>query len=293
MPEPGASELILNQHHRLYHLDVAGEDIADKVILVGDPSRVEKVSSRFSKIECKRSHREFITHTGTFGSERLTVMSTGIGTDNIDIVLNELDAAVNMNLQTRSPKTSQRKLTLLRLGTSGALHPEIQVNSLLCSAYGLGFDALLPFYRDAASVEDSELSTAFKRFANWPPKLPAPYAVPASKSLLEHFQNAIPLCGITATAPGFYGPQGRSIRLSAFPERFQEGLAEFEYKGYKITNFEMETSALYGLASLLGHQSLTVCVIIANRARQAFSKDLKKSEEQLIDTCLEHFTTFI
>lgn len=293
MFEPGASELILNQNQRLYHLDVVGEDIADKVILVGDPSRVEKISRRFSKIECTRSHREFITHTGTFQSERFTVMSTGIGTDNIDIVLNELDAAVNMDLQKRCEKATRRKLTLLRLGTSGALHPEIQVNSLLCSAFGLGFDALLPFYREAARVVDPELSAAFKRFTNWPWQLPNPYAVPASLDMLTHFRALIPLCGITATAPGFYGPQGRTLRLPAFPERFQESLAEFEYTGYKITNFEMETSALYGLAALLGHQSLTVCVIIANRARQEFSTDLKTCEEHLIDTCLERFTTFI
>lgn len=288
MQEAEASELILNSNKRLYHLDIDGHDIAENVILVGDPARVDKISRRFSKIEIKRSHREFVTHTGIFNGERLTVMSTGIGTDNIDIVLNELDAAVNMNLDKRIEKETKKTLNLFRLGTSGALQETIPVNSLLCSAYGLGFDGLLHFYSMSTEVEVKELSEAFILDSSWPKKLPLPYAVSASPKLLEHMQKCIPFTGITATAPGFYGPQGRRIRLPFVPENIQERLSAFEFKALKITNFEMETSALYGLGSLLGHRCLTVCVIIANRIRREFTHNLEQSEKLLIDTCLEH-----
>lgn len=287
MPQTGASELILNANQRLYHLNVEENDIADKVILVGDPARVSKISRHFSKIEIQRSHREFVTHTGIYKTERMTVMSTGIGTDNIDIVLNELDAVVNMDLHKRKEKDHKRQLNLLRLGTSGALQEDLPLNSLLCSAYGLGLDGLLHFYQAASEVDVKELSEAFVKKTTWPGQLPKPYSVSASTVLLEHMKKSVPLSGITATAPGFYGPQGRQIRLASIPSDLQQRLSDFEFKANKITNFEMETSALYGLGALLGHRCLTVCVIIANRIRREFTTNLEESEQILIDTCLE------
>jgi len=284
------SELILNSKHRVYHLDLSGEHIADDVILVGDPGRVKKISSHFSKLEFSTAHREFITHTGTYKNKRLSVISTGIGTDNIDIVMNELDAAVNINLNTRQELDQKRQLRIFRLGTSGALQENIPVNSIVASSFGLGLDGLMHFYDALNSINSSALCEAFETHTAWPSTLPSAYAVPASAFLSEQFKSAVFCTGITATAPGFYAPQGRELRLKARLKNMQGLLSAFQFEGLKITNFEMETSALYGLGKLLGHECLTLCVIIANRMRNEFTKDLEGSEAHLIDTFLQQLS---
>ncbi len=284
------SELILNANKQVYHLNLSGEHIADDVILVGDPGRVKKISDYFSKLEFSTAHREFITHTGQLNGKRISVISTGIGTDNIDIVLNELDAAVNINLKTRQALEQKRQLRIFRLGTSGALQETIPVNSLIASSYGLGLDGLLHYYNALENINTPLLCKAFENYASWPVTLPTPYAIAASTKLLTAFMPMVHSTGITATASGFYGPQGREIRLPCSIKNMQEVFSGFQFEGLKITNFEMETSALYGLGKLLGHQCLTVCVIIANRVRKEFTKDLEASEKIVIETFLQHLS---
>ncbi|MBA2611741.1 MAG: nucleoside phosphorylase [Bacteroidetes bacterium] len=279
------TELILSSENRVYHINLRNEDIADDVIVVGDQNRVAQISSFFSKIDFKTEHREFITHTGTFNGKRITVLSTGIGTDNIDIVLNELDAAVNINLEKRELNPVHRQLNIIRLGTSGALQGDIPVNGLVASSHGIGLDGLLNFYESWKTINENEISEAFIKHTNWQPNLPYPYCVAASNSLLNKFKEGTHV-GITATAPGFYGPQGRQIRLKASAPNLNELLTSFKLGDKRITNFEMETSALYGLGKLLDHNCLTVCVIIANRVRKEFTSDYKKSVEVLIENCL-------
>jgi uridine phosphorylase len=285
----GESELIINGQKRVYHLDVDGDSIADDVIIVGDPHRVEKISSLFSKVDFKTEHREFITHTGWFNGKRLTVSSSGIGTDNIDILLNELDAAVNINLHTRELNPKNRSLNIIRLGTSGALQAEIPVNSLVVSEYGLGMDGLLNYYDNWDKIDESKMAQAFIKHTEWGKGLPYPYIIKASDTLIQKLK-ADNFSGITATAPGFYGPQGRQIRLKAAKPNLNDLLTSFDFEGHKITNFEMETSAIYGLAKLLGHNALTVCVIIANRIRKEFTSDYQASVKKLINDCLERLT---
>jgi uridine phosphorylase len=283
------TELILTKENRVYHINLRAEDIADDVIVVGDQHRVAQVSSFFSKIDFKTEHREFITHTGMFNGKRITVLSTGIGTDNIDIVLNELDAAVNINLETRELNKTQRSLNIIRLGTSGALQADIPVNGLVVSSHGLGLDGLLNFYESWQTINEDAISEEFIKHTNWLKNLPYPYCVAASDTLLKKFSEGNHV-GITATAPGFYGPQGREIRLKAASKNLNDLLTSFRFNDKRITNFEMETSALYGLGKLLGHNSLTVCVIIANRVRKEFTSDYKKSVEILIENCLNRIT---
>lgn len=279
------TELILTPDKRVYHINLKDEDIAENVIVVGDQNRVEQISAFFEKVEFRTAHREFITHTGIYKGKRLTVLSTGIGTDNIDIVLNELDAAINIDPDTRELRKKIRQLNIIRLGTSGALQENIPVNSLVVSSYGLGFDGLLNFYQGWKNHCDSAISDAFIQHAQWNKDLSYPYCVSAGKELLEKFKVGNHV-GITATAPGFYGPQGRQLRLNANDPELNEKLTAFNYNGHRITNFEMETSALYGLGKMMGHQCLTVCVIIANRVRKEFTADYKKSVEILIENCL-------
>jgi len=279
------TELILSSENRVYHINLRNEDIADDVIVVGDQNRVAQISGYFSKIDFKTEHREFITHTGTFNGKRITVLSTGIGTDNIDIVLNELDAAVNINLEKRELNPSPRKLNIIRLGTSGALQEDIPVNGLVASSHGIGLDGLLNFYEGWKTINENEISEAFIKHTNWQKNLPYPYCVAASETLLNKFKQDLHI-GITATAPGFYGPQGRQIRLKSSAPNLNELLTDFKLGDQRITNFEMETSALYGLGKLLGHECLTICVIIANRVRKEFTSDYKKSVEILIESCL-------
>ncbi|MFN5183599.1 MAG: nucleoside phosphorylase [Bacteroidota bacterium] len=283
------TELILTNENRVYHINLKDENIADDVIVVGDQGRVQQISKHFSKIEFKTEHREFVTHTGIFNGKRITVLSTGIGTDNIDIVLNELDAAVNIDPHTRTEKSIKRSLNIIRLGTSGSLQENIPVNGLVVSSHGLGLDGLLNFYSGWERVCENIISEEFIKHTDWSVNLPYPYCVSASKKLFENFVSGNHH-GITATAPGFYGPQGRQLRLDASKPNLNELLTSFRYNDLRISNFEMETSALYGLGSLLGHNCLTVCVIIANRIKKEFTKDYSNSVELLISDCLERLT---
>jgi len=278
------TELILTSENRVYHINLKAEDIADDVIVVGDQYRVPQISAHFSSIEFKTHHREFVTHTGIYEGKRITVLSTGIGTDNIDIVMNELDAAVNINPVTRTHNEKHRTLNVIRLGTSGALQADIPVNGLVVSSHGLGLDGLLNFYEGWQSINENEISNSFIKHTNWLQNLPYPYCVAAASDLLNKF------VGITATAPGFYGPQGRQIKLKAAMPSLNELLTDYKLNNLRITNFEMETSALYGLGKLLGHNCLTICVIIANRVRKEFTSDYKKSVEVLIENCLQKLT---
>jgi uridine phosphorylase len=284
------TELILSNENRVYHINLKGEDIADNVIVVGDQNRVAEISKLFSKIEFKTQHREFVTHTGIFNRKRITVLSTGIGIDNIDIVMNELDAAVNINLETRELNPTHRSLNIIRLGTSGALQADIPVNDIVVSSHGLGLDGLLNFYDNWQSINENDISEAFIKQTNWLPNLPYPYCVKASDSLISKFGEGIHV-GITATAPGFYGPQGRQLRLKAAMPTLNDFLTDFKLGEHRITNFEMETSALYGLGKLLNHQCLTACVIIANRVRKEFTSNYTKSVEILITESLQRLTT--
>ncbi|HAK00153.1 MAG TPA: phosphorylase [Bacteroidales bacterium] len=283
------SELILNPDGSVYHIKLRPEDVAPTVILVGDQHRVPVVSKYFDSIEVRKENREFVSHTGTLNGKRLTVTSTGIGTDNIDIVINELDAAVNIDLERREPKEKHTALNLVRLGTSGALQPNIEVDSFVASAYGLGFDGLLHFYQYPEKLVEKDLEEAFIAQTGWNPRLPRPYVVKASDSLLQKLAFDM-TSGITATANGFYGPQGRQLRIElAYPE-LNQAIEDFDHNGQRIVNFEMETSALFALGNILGHNTLTICDIIANRVTRQFSKDYKASVEKMVRLVLERIT---
>jgi uridine phosphorylase len=283
------SELILTKENKIYHLNLSPEEIADDIIVVGDPGRVPEISKYFDSIELKVQNRELLSHTGIFNKKRITALSTGMGPDNIDIVLNELDALVNIDFKTRTAKTTLRKLRIIRLGTSGALQEDIPVDSYVASAYGLGIDGVMNFYKKTQEILDPVLTNEFIRQSEWPSYLAKPYAVRASDQLLQKVAFDM-LQGITATAPGFFGPQGRELRGElAFPE-LNSRLTSFNYQGQKITNFEMETSALYGLGKVLGHETLTICVIIANRILKQFSKNYKPLMENLIKIVLERIS---
>lgn len=281
-----ASELIVNPDNSIYHLHIRPEQLADDIIVVGDPQRVEVISNYFDRIEHKVVNREFITHTGYLNGKKITALATGIGTDNIDIVMNELDAVVNIDLENRSIKKEKKSLNIVRLGTSGALQQDIPVDSFVFSKYGLGLDGLLNYYAESEKVCDLELGEAFIQQAQWKNELAKPYVVGCSKSLQEKLSDGM-IEGITATAPGFYAPQGRSLRMGLAVPDINERLRDFSYQQERITNFEMETSALYGLGSILGHQTATVCAIIANRYSKTYSKDYKKTVLKLIELTLE------
>ena len=280
------SELVLNQDGSIYHLNLLPENIAETIILVGDQGRVEKVSKHFDVIEFSTQKREFITHTGRIGSKRLTVLSTGIGTDNIDIVLNELDALVNIDLQKRIPKEETKSLNLIRLGTSGSLQEDLPVDSYLLSTHGIGFDGVFNYYEKSAEIEDTELTDAFMLQTDWKSTFPRPYIVEGSESLFNLLKDGTEH-GMTATANGFYGPQGRQLRLKPTIPDLNERLSKFSYNGQRITNFEMETSALFGIGKALGHECATVCAIIANRYRKEYSKNHDLTIEQLISFVVE------
>lgn len=283
------SELILNPDGSIYHLKLLPEQIAQTVIVVGDQERVSFISAYFDHIEHKVQNREFVTHTGTYKGKRITVLSTGIGTDNIDIVVNELDALVNIDLNNRVEKEKHTALDIVRLGTSGALQPDIAVDTLVASRFGLGFDGLLHFYAYDESVVEKDMVEAFTRHTGWDSKLPSPYIVAGSDRLQANLAEGL-ISGITATANGFYGPQGRELRLPlAFPD-LNQSIENFRFEEHRITNFEMETSALYGLGKLLGHQTLTICAIIANRIRKEYSKDYKKTVRLMVEQVLDRLT---
>ncbi|MEZ5083160.1 MAG: nucleoside phosphorylase [Bacteroidales bacterium] len=288
----GDSELILNPDGTIYHLKIKPEHLASTIILVGDPGRVERISRHFDRLEYSGQNREICTHTGYFRNKHLTVMSTGMGTDNIDIVLNELDALVNIDLATRTIKTERTRLTLIRLGTSGAIQPEIPLNAFVVSEYALGLDGLLHFYDYPKSIEETELTQDFQTFLKPEREILKPYGTSADQKLLGMFQHEQVYRGITLTAPGFYGPQGRRLRIPlAFPG-LNKRLKEFSYKDRKIVNYEMETSALYALSKLLGHRALTVCVAIANRERHDINQNYHHAIDELISLVLQKLTDF-
>ena len=274
------SELILNPDGSLYHLLLRPEHLAGKIILVGDPQRVPLVSSFFDKVEFKFENREIITHTGYLNNVRLTVMSTGMGPDNIDIVMNELDALVNVDLNTRTIKEKHTSLDIVRLGTSGALQADIPIDSFAMATHGLGIDGLLHFYKHG-DIGDEKMAGAFEKQVQWPKALPAPYAVKGSESLEAMLGEGF-IKGITITAPGFYGPQGREIRLKAAYPDMNERISDFRYNDQRIINFEMETSALYAFGKMLGHNTLTVCSILANRINETYSQNPKEATLKLI-----------
>lgn len=285
------SELIVNKDGSIYHINLRPEEIADKIILVGDPGRVKIVSSFFDNIEVEKQNREFFTHTGTYKGERISVISTGIGTDNIDIVVNELDALANINLETREIKAEKKSLTFVRIGTSGALQGDVPVDSFLLSEQAMGFDGLLNFYQKRNEVCNLDFEEAFKKFVNWHPTLTSPYVVGASEKLVNHFMSDQFKAGTTISAPGFYGPQGRTLRLTPTDPELNDKIEQFNHKGQRITNYEMESSAIYGLSKLLGHEALTVCAIIANRVTKGYSKDYHPVIKKLIVTVLDKLVT--
>lgn len=279
------SELILNSRGAVYHLDLRPEELAETVITVGDPDRVREFSKYFDTIEVERQHREFVTHTGLVNGKRLTVLSSGIGPDNIDIVMNELDALVNIDFETREIKPSLSSLNIIRVGTSGSLQGDIPVDEFVASTHGLGIDNLLNFYRHEQNEEETQLIQAFITHVQMQGQ---PYITGASPKLLKYFAQGFHQ-GITVTCPGFYGPQGRVLRLGISNPQLVERLTDFSFGQHRITNFEMETSAIFGLGKLLGHHCLALNVIVANRIAKEFSKDSKAAIEKLIVKFLEIF----
>ncbi len=280
------SELIINPRGAIYHLDLRPEELAHNVITVGDPDRVREVSKHFDHIEVKQQHREFITHTGTIGGKRISVLSSGIGPDNIDIVLNELDALVNIDFETRTVKQELTQLNIIRLGTSGSLQASVPVDSMVAGTHGLGVDNLLNFYKHENNEEERQLIHSFVTQTGLNRSVGDPYITGASPSLLKHFVEGYHH-GITVTCPGFYGPQGRVLRLGISNPGFIDSLSHFSFGPHRIVNFEMETSAIYGLGSILGHHCLSLNAIIANRIDKTFSKDPAALIEQLIQRSLQ------
>jgi uridine phosphorylase len=289
MQKIAESELIINPRGAVYHLDIRPEELAPIIITVGDPSRVSEVSKHFDHIECQNKHREFISHTGTIGNKRITVLSSGIGPDNIDIVMNELDALANIDFTTRTIKPELTSLRILRIGTSGSLQADIQVDAFVASTHGLGIDNLLHFYRMTQNDAEMQLLQAFLTQTQMNNAISQPYLISAGTGLLKHFVQGFHQ-GITVTCPGFYGPQGRVLRLGLNYPDWVEKMTHFRFGQHRISNFEMETSAIYGLGKLLGHQCLSVNAIIANRVTKQFSRNAAESIEKLIVQTLEIIT---
>ena len=281
-----SSELILNPDGSVYHLNLLPEHIAHDIIFVGDQNRVEKITQFFDSIEFSTQKREFKTQTGLFKGKRITVMSTGIGPDNIDIVMNELDALVNIDLKTRTPKENLTSLNIIRIGTSGSLQADIPVDSFVMGKFGLGLDNMLRSYLIDA-ITEIEMEDAFIKHSNWDLRKGRPYIIPCSEKLEKRMESNRILKGITGTTGGFYGPQGRVLRLNIQDENLNSKMDSFNYNGTRMTNLEMETSAIYGLGKLLGHQCLSLNAIIANRANGTFSEDPYKAVDELIAYALE------
>ena len=281
MEKIGASELIINSDGSVFHLHLKPQELADTVILVGDPGRVELVSSFFDSVEVRKASREFVSATGTYKGCRMTVLSTGIGCDNLDIVMNELDALANIDFSTREVKKELKSLRILRIGTSGAIQPDIPVGSYVFSHISVGADGLLNWYADRDEVSYKEMEDAFVAHTGWCSTLPAPYFARASKELSELFADST-IPGVTISASGFYGPQGRVLRVPLAMPDMMEKFESFRFGEYKITNFEMEGSALAGLAAKLGHRGATVCCIIANRYHKGAEPDYKELVKGLV-----------
>ena len=281
------SELIINEDGSVFHLHVRPEQIAHKIILVGDPGRVDLVASHFDSRECEIQSREFRTVTGTYGGKRISVLSTGIGCDNIDIVMNELDALVNIDFDTRTEKTSLTSLEVVRIGTCGGLQPFTPVGTFICSDKSIGFDGLLNYYAGRDRVCDLAFEDAFKRHMDWSPQKGAPYVIDNSLELTSRIGGEVMVHGVTIACGGFYGPQGRVLRIPLTDPNQNEKIMSFEYEGQRVTNFEMEGSALAGLAALLGHRAMTCCMVIAKRYAKEMSTDYKNSIGTLIRIVLD------
>lgn len=281
------SELIINADGSVFHLHVKPEQLADKVILVGDPGRVSLVASHFEKVECDIQSREFHTITGSYQGKRISVVSTGIGCDNIDIVMNELDALANIDFTTRHEKSPLKSLTLVRLGTCGGLQEYTPEGTYIASEKSIGFDGLLNYYAGRNEVCDLEFEEAFKKHMDWNPQKGAPYVIDSDKETLNRIAGDDMVRGVTIACGGFFGPQGRELRIPLADPKQNEKIENFEYNGYRITNFEMESSALAGLAKLLGHKAMTCCMVIANRRAQKANVEYKNSIDGLIQIVLD------
>lgn len=281
------SELILTPEGKIYHLDLAPSQLAPTIITVGDPGRVEMVSKYFDTVETTAQHREFKTHTGIYKGKRISVISTGIGPDNIDIVFNELDALVNIDFEKRQVNRKLTSLDIIRIGTSGGLTPEIEVDSFVVSALGIGLDNVMHYYDKTDKIFNRDFAQSFIDHTQWNPDNSVPYAVEADKTLLKKFTSDRTIQGITITNVGFYGPQGRVLRAKLKDENLNEKLTSFRYKRKKITNLEMETATMYGMAKLLGHRAVSMNAIVANRASGSFSENASKTIDALIQYTLE------
>ena len=280
------SELIINEDGSIFHLHLKPQELADKVILVGDPGRVALVASHFDGVECEANNREFRTITGNFKKKRITIVSTGIGCDNIDIVLNELDALANINFETRKENAKLRPLTLVRIGTCGGLQPNTPIGTFIASEKSIGFDGLLNYYANRDKL-DIAFEKEFKKQVNWNPQLGNPYVADADKELLEQIAQDDMVRGVTIACGGFFGPQGRRLRIPLADPQLNEKIVKFEYNRYKITNFEMESSALAGLAQHMGHKAVTCCMVIANRIQKEANSSYKNTIDGLIKKVLE------
>lgn len=280
------SDLILTPEGKIYHLDLVPSQLAHTIITVGDPGRVDKVSAYFDTIETKAEHREFKTHTGTYKGKRISVISTGIGPDNIDIVFNELDALVNIDFEKRQIKKKHTSLEIIRIGTSGGLTPDVMIDKFLISAMGIGLDNVMHYYAKTDKIFNREFAKAFIDHTQWNPDNSVPYAVEPDKKLFEKFKSEKTQQGMTITNVGFYGPQGRVLRAELKDAHLNEKLTSFRFKKKKITNLEMETATMYGMAKLLGHRALSMNAIIANRASGTFSQDSSKTIDALIQYTL-------
>ncbi len=285
------SELIINADGSIFHLHLKPEQLADNIILVGDPGRVELIGKLLTDVEFQVQNREFVSTTGKYNGKRVTIVSTGIGTDNIDIVVNELDALANIDLETREIKPEHRKLNFVRIGTSGGLQDDLPVNSFVISKKAIGFDGLLNFYARRNEVSDLQFEAAFRSHTGWNPQLTSPYVVDCSQVLLDKVHRNDTVTGVTISAPGFYGPQGRVLRMPLADPYLNEKIESFIYGEYRITNFEMECSAIYGLSKLLGHDALTICLIIANRINKNANASYHDAMETLIELVLDRLTS--
>ena len=284
-----ASELIINADGSAFHIHLRPEELADTVIMVGDPGRVDMIDEYLTDIEFRHAAREFVSVTGRYNGKRVTVLSHGIGPDNIDIVMTELDALANIDFDTREVRPEHRTLRILRIGTSGALHADIPLGSYVLSHISVGFDGVMNWYGNREKITDAAVEEAFKRHMHWDPALPSPYFVKASDEIIRRFEDCT-IKGVTISAPGFYGPQGRVVRLPLAMPDMLENIESFRFDGYRITNFEMESAPLAGLARHLGHEACTVCCAIANRYLQSSNPDYKPQIRGLIELSLDRMT---
>jgi uridine phosphorylase len=278
---PKKTELIVNKDGSIFHLNLLPRDISDKIIVVGDPGRVDMLASMLNDVRVRKENREFRAVTGTLDNSEVTIISSGIGTDNIDILINELDALANIDLNTGIVREEPVSLTFIRLGTSGGLREDIAPGSVVVAETAVGFDGLLHFYEGYDWILDTALSDSLAEYLEWPDTLAYPYAVKANKELLQQFHDSKYLYGITISAPGFYAPQGRKLRLESFDNEVNEKLSGFVFRGRSVCNYEMESSALYGLSALLGHKALSICLVIGNRVTGEFIHDYQPLMEDL------------